>query len=111
MKRSGEAASGDGEVQQRRGIKAGEVALVGGEARSEGNAAPGLGASVAADGEGVCSNAVGGGQAGEAATPWPSAEQRMARGAPLPGAICACRCGRGRGKAREGEKGIKQSVL
>ena len=111
MKRSGEAASGDGEVRQRRGIKAGEVALVGGEARSEGSEAPGLGASMDDDGEGVCSNAAGGGQAGEAAAPWPSAEQRMARGAPLPGAICACRCGSGQGKAREGEKGIEHSAL
>ena len=79
-KRSGEAASGDGEVQQRRGIKAGEVALVGGEARSKGNGSPGSGAGVDDDGEGGCSNAAGGGQAGEAAAPWPSDEQRMVRG-------------------------------
>ena len=52
MKRSSEAASGDGEVRQRRGIKAGEVALVGGEARSEGSEAPGSGASVDDDGAG-----------------------------------------------------------
>ena len=89
-KRSGKAASGGGEVQRRRGIKVGEVALVDGEARSKGNGAPGSGAGVDDDGEGGCSNAAGGGQAGEAAAPWPSAEQRMARGAPLLGMMCAC---------------------
>ena len=58
---------------------------------------------------GGCSNAAGGGQAGEAAAPWPSAEQRMARGAPLLGTMCACVCVR-REVGNEGEMGDRSRV-
>ena len=55
--------------------------------------------------QGGCCSAAGGGQVGEAAAPWPSAEQRTARGALILGTMCACVCVR-REVGNEGEMGI-----